>query len=254
MPLDPGCSSSRPWPTSERCRARSRRGWRSCSCVIGVGGSPRSSPCRPAGRCSGHRPTVEWGLLIVGYVFFAITTSGLCLASSLGHGLRHRPLPAAREAPRDPRRALPHHRVRDHRARSPLPDPAGLRRGPEPVARPRRCGGWASSTAPTWCSSWSRCGACSGDHPRIHQWACVALVVHRDRRADHPRRGVRRRSVARSFWNGPFTPILMVASAFLSGVALLGIVFYGVDRFRLPGFERAGRLASPACAGCSGWA
>ena len=32
----------------------------------------------------GTTPVVEWGLLIVAYVFFATTTSGLCLASSLG--------------------------------------------------------------------------------------------------------------------------------------------------------------------------
>jgi len=38
----------------------------------------------PGWEVVGTTPTVEWGLLIVGYVFFAITTSGLCLASSLG--------------------------------------------------------------------------------------------------------------------------------------------------------------------------
>jgi len=38
----------------------------------------------PGWEVFGTTPTFEWGLLIVGYVFFAITTSGLCLASSLG--------------------------------------------------------------------------------------------------------------------------------------------------------------------------
>ena len=39
----------------------------------------------PAGwEVMGTTPTVEWGLLIAGYVFLAITTSGLCLTSSLG--------------------------------------------------------------------------------------------------------------------------------------------------------------------------
>jgi molybdopterin-containing oxidoreductase family membrane subunit len=38
----------------------------------------------------------------------------------------------------------------------------------------------------------------------------------------------------------------MVSAAVLSGTALLGIVFYGVHRFRLAGFERAERLAIPA--------
>src|SRR3972149_9358852 len=32
----------------------------------------------------GTPPRFEWGLLIVGYVFFAIMTSGLCLSASLG--------------------------------------------------------------------------------------------------------------------------------------------------------------------------
>jgi molybdopterin-containing oxidoreductase family membrane subunit len=52
--------------------------------------------------------------------------------------------------------------------------------------------------------------------------------------------------VARPFWHGPFTAILMVASAFLSGTALLGVVFYGVHRLRLAGAERATSLALPA--------
>jgi molybdopterin-containing oxidoreductase family membrane subunit len=38
----------------------------------------------------------------------------------------------------------------------------------------------------------------------------------------------------------------MVVSAFLSGTALLGVVFYGVHRLRLAGAERAASLAIPA--------
>jgi molybdopterin-containing oxidoreductase family membrane subunit len=52
--------------------------------------------------------------------------------------------------------------------------------------------------------------------------------------------------VARPFWHGPFTAILMVASAFLSGTALLGIVFAAVHRLGLTGAERAASLAIPA--------
>src|SRR5512146_2513964 len=38
----------------------------------------------PGWEVLGTSPSFAWGLLIVGYVCFAITTSGLCLASSLG--------------------------------------------------------------------------------------------------------------------------------------------------------------------------
>ena len=51
-----------------------------------------------------------------------------------GHGLRHRALPAAREAPRDPGPAEPDDGVRDHRPRPPLPDPDGVRGGARSVA------------------------------------------------------------------------------------------------------------------------
>jgi molybdopterin-containing oxidoreductase family membrane subunit len=83
------------------------------------------------------------------------------------------------------------------------------------------------------------------DHPKIHQAACTmaactAIVAPATLGAVF---GV---LVARPFWHGPFTPILMVASAFLSGTALLGIVFYAVHRLRLEGAERAASLALPA--------
>ena len=53
--------------------------------LIGLAASrPQSSRCPPGWEVFGTSPTFEWGLLIVAYVFFAITTSGLCLASSLG--------------------------------------------------------------------------------------------------------------------------------------------------------------------------
>src|SRR5512135_3737322 len=50
--------------------------------VIGAYGAIRALP--PGDEVLGTKPTFEWGLLIMAYVFFAITTSGLCLASSLG--------------------------------------------------------------------------------------------------------------------------------------------------------------------------
>src|SRR5574340_38847 len=38
----------------------------------------------PGWEVTGTSPSFEWGLFIVGYVFFAILTSGLCLSASLG--------------------------------------------------------------------------------------------------------------------------------------------------------------------------
>jgi len=51
---------------------------------------------------------------------------------------------------------------------------------------------------------------------------------------------------ARGYWYGLFTPMLMVSSAFLSGVALLTVVFYFVGRLRLAGWRRALVVAMPA--------
>ena len=56
---------------------------------------------------------------------------------------------------------------------------------------------------------------------------------------------------AKAFCAGPFTAVMMVASAFLAGTALLGIVFYVVHRFQPRGLRarRAGRAAvGPAAA------
>ena len=63
---------------------RSSSGWPSsrCSCGIGAIGALLTLP--PGWEVLGTSPSFEWGILITAYVFFAITTSGLCLASSLG--------------------------------------------------------------------------------------------------------------------------------------------------------------------------
>jgi molybdopterin-containing oxidoreductase family membrane subunit len=51
---------------------------------------------------------------------------------------------------------------------------------------------------------------------------------------------------SRAFWHGLFTPLHMIAAAYVSGVALLAIVFYTVGRLRLVGWERAVAVAQPA--------
>jgi molybdopterin-containing oxidoreductase family membrane subunit len=50
--------------------------------ALGAIGSAVAIP--PGDEVLGTSPTFEWGTLIAMYVFFVVTTSGLCLASSLG--------------------------------------------------------------------------------------------------------------------------------------------------------------------------
>ncbi len=84
-------SSARAWPTRPPGpRSRARRGplkaWYSLPArPDGVRGRrSRCSRSPPGTEVFGTTPSFEWGILISAYVFFAITTSGLCLGSSLG--------------------------------------------------------------------------------------------------------------------------------------------------------------------------
>ena len=197
----------------------------------------------PGWEVFGTTPTFEWGLLIVGYVFFAITTSGLCLASSLGtvFGIeRFRPL--------EKRHAILailsltaafgiialdlHYPIRMVFGAVLIPSPSspmwwmGVFYG----------GYLMFLLVEVWSMFFS--------HPTIHQVACVAsscmaIVAPATLGAVFGVLG------ARPFWHGPFTPVLMVASAFLSGTSVLAIVFWAIHRFRLAGARRAGELAIP---------
>src|SRR3990172_12062175 len=83
------------------------------------------------------------------------------------------------------------------------------------------------------------------DNQKIQQYACtfasiVAILAPATLGAVFGVLG------AKAFWNGIFTPVLMVASAFLAGTALLGIVFFFVHRLRLADSERAAPVALPS--------
>jgi molybdopterin-containing oxidoreductase family membrane subunit len=209
---------------------------------VGAVGAVRS--LFPGDKGTATTPTFEWGLLIVGYVFFAVTTSGLCLASSLGtvFGIdRFRPL--------EKRHALLavlclvtafgiialdlHYPVR-------LVFGAAL--NPSPSSPMWWMGVFYGIylgflLVEVWSMFWN--------HPRIHGMACVlssAMAII----APTTLGAVFAIVSARPFWAGAFTPLLMLATALLSGTALLGVVFAIVDRLQLTGFERAGRLAIPA--------
>jgi len=198
----------------------------------------------PGWEVFGTTPSFEWGLLIVGYVFFAIMTSGLCLASSLGtvFGIE-------RFQPFEKRHAILavlslstafliialdlHYPIRMVLGAVFVPSPSspmwwmGVFYGAYLVVLLVEV--WSLFT----------------DHPKIHQYACtvasiVAILAPATLGAVFGVLG------AKAFWAGIFTPILMVASAFLAGTALLGIVFYFVYRLRLADVERAAPVALPS--------
>jgi molybdopterin-containing oxidoreductase family membrane subunit len=212
--------------------------------VIGLAGIAALVALPPGWEVLGTTPSFEWGLLIVGYVFFAIMTSGLCLASSLGtvFGIeRFRPLEK-----RHAILALSSLLAAFGIIVLDLHYPVRMLFGAMFVPSP---------TSPMWwmgvfygiylCFLVVEVWSMFTDHPRTHQAACfgaacMAIVAPATLGAVF---GV---LAARPFWHGPFTPILMVASALLAGTALLGIVFYVVHRLRLEGFERAASLAIPS--------
>jgi molybdopterin-containing oxidoreductase family membrane subunit len=198
----------------------------------------------PGWEVFGTTPSFEWGLMIVGYVFFAVMTSGLCLSSSLGtvFGIeRFRPL--------EKRHAILavlsltaafgiialdlHYPVRMVFGAMLVPSPSspmwwmGVFYGAYLVVLLVEV--WSMFTP----------------HPIIHQWACtIAAVIAVC--APFTLGAVFGVLGAKSFWAGPLTPITMVATAFLAGTALLGIVFWAVWRFRLQDRERAVRLGIPS--------
>ena len=197
----------------------------------------------PGWEVLGTKPTFEWGLLIVAYVFFAITTSGLCLASSLGtvFGIeRFKPLEK-----RHAILALLCLTTAFGIIALDLHYPIRLLFGAILVPSPSSPMWWMGVFYGGYLGFlvvevWSMFFG----HPRIHQAACVASSCMAIA-APATLGAVFGVLGARPFWHGPFTPVLMVASAFLSGTAVLGIVFWAVQRFHLVGARRAADLAIP---------
>jgi Ni/Fe-hydrogenase subunit HybB-like protein len=192
----------------------------------------------------GTSPSFEWGLLIIGYVFFAITTSGLCLASSLGtvFGVemflplekRHAVLALLSLITAFGIIALDLH--------YPVRMVLGAILSPSPFS-------------PMW---WM--GVCYGGYLvilgievwsifagrwEVHRYACIAASIIAVI-APTTLGAVFAVLGARPYWHGAFTPPAMVTMALLSGVSLLGIVFVLVHRLHLAGWQRAGTLAIPA--------
>lgn len=211
-------------------------------CLVGAVGAALSLP--PGWEVLGTSPPFEWGILIAAYVFFAITTSGLCLASSLGtvFGIemfiplekRHAILALLCLMTAFGIIALD------------LQFPVRMVFGAVLSPSPRSPMWWMGvfygaylvfliiEVLSMFTGRW-----------RLHRIACVlssitAIIAPTTLGAVF---GV---LSSRPYWHGAFTPPAMVSAALLSGTALLGLVFYVVHRFRLAGFERAGALAIPA--------
>ncbi len=192
----------------------------------------------PGWEVMGTSPSIEWGMLIVGYVFFAIMTSGLCLASSLGtvFGIE-------RFLPLEKRHAI--------LAILSLSTAFGViaLELQYPVRMVFGAVLVISPSSPMW---WM--GVFYGgylvvlivevwtlftNHPVIHKYACTGAAMI-GIAAPTTLGAVFGMVAAKPLWAGVFTPILMVASAFVGGVSLLGIVFWAVSRFRLADWGRSG--------------
>lgn len=211
-------------------------------CLVGAVGAVIALP--PGWEVLGTTPTFEWGILITGYVFFAITTSGLCLASSLGtvFGIqmfmplekRHAILALLSLITAFGLIALDLH--------YPLRMVFGAILSPSPFSPMWWMGVFYGVYLVFLLTEvWSMFTG----HWQIHRTACVLSSITAVL-APTTLGAVFGVLAARPYWHGAFTPPAMVTAALLSGIALLGIVFYLVHRFQLAGWERATALAIPA--------
>lgn len=204
--------------------------------AAGAYGAIRSLP--PGDAVFGTSAKVEWGILIAAYVFFAVTTSGLCLVSSLGHvfGIdAFKPL-----AKRAVTLAIVSLLAAFVIIGLDLHYPVRLVLGA--ILRP-------SPTSAMW---WM--GAVYGVYLVVLCVELTAMLTHRERLArlaggvavvtavvaPSTLGAVFGVLAARPFWYGAFVPAYFLVSALLSGAALLGAVFYLVGRLRLRGHRSAG--------------
>ena len=198
----------------------------------------------PGWEVFGTSPSFEWGLLIVGYVFFAIMTSGLCLASSLGtvFGIeRFRPLEKRHAV-----LALLSLTTAFGIIALDLHYPVRMVFGAVLVPSPSSPMWWMGVFYGAYLvvllvEVWSM----FTHHPKIHQYACTAATCVAVL-APSTLGAVFGVLAAKPLWHGPFTVLMMVAAAYLAGTSLLGIVFYAVTRLGLQDHERARRLAMPS--------
>jgi Ni/Fe-hydrogenase subunit HybB-like protein len=204
-------------------------------CAVGAVGAVLALP--PGWEVLGTSPSFEWGILITAYVFFAITTSGLCLASSLGtvFGIemflplekRHAVLAWLTLVTAFGIIALDLH--------YPISMVFGAVLSPSPFSPMWWMGVFygvylVSLSVEVWSIFAGRWD--------VHRYACTFSSIIAVA-APTTLGAVFAVLAARPYWHG-------VTMAVLSGTALLGIVFFFVHDKKLAGWERAGTLAIPA--------
>ncbi|MEI7743140.1 MAG: NrfD/PsrC family molybdoenzyme membrane anchor subunit [Chloroflexota bacterium] len=212
--------------------------------LLAVGGVAALISVPPGWEVMGTKPVFEWGLLIVAYVFFAIITSGLCLSASLGtvFGLE-------RFLPFEKRHAIlalisltTAFIVIALELHYPIRMVFGAMLTPAPSSPMWWMGVFYGTylvvlIVETW--------TLFTDHPVIHKYACTACAIVAVL-APVTLGLVFGVLAAKPFWYGIFTPIQMVCTALTAGLALLGIVFWAVDRFKLADHASAKSIAMPS--------
>lgn len=177
----------------------------------------------------GTSPTMEWGLLIAGYVVLAITTSGLCLTISLGSVYGVKSLRTLE------RRGVVLAFICLAAAfgtilldlQFPLRLVFGAVLSPSPGSSMWWMGlayaGYLVILLVELATMYTRFHV-------VHQWAAASASVMAII-APFTLGTVFGRIQAHSLWHGIWTPILMLCSAFLAGVSLMSIVAAVVVRF-----------------------
>jgi len=210
-----------------------RRWLAALTLVVVVGAVAAALTVPPGAEVFGTTPPFEWGLLISGYVFLVVTTSGLCLVNSLGmvFGIdRFKPLEMR------------------HVVLALLFLIAGFAVIALDLHYPLRLVfGVVFSPAPSSPMWWMgvvyamylgvlvfELFANLSPYRRLAHASCVIATGYAVV-APTTLGLVFASLVSRPFWQGSATPIYLLVTAVLSGASVLGIVFVLVNRLRLPG-------------------
>jgi Ni/Fe-hydrogenase subunit HybB-like protein len=201
--------------------------------LIAIGGVAAALTVPPGTEVFNTTPAVEWGLLIATYVFLVVTTSGLCLVSSLGmvFGIdRFKPV-EMRHVVLALLFLMSGFGVIALELHYPIRLVFGVILSPSPGS-------------PMW---WM--GTVYGIYLGVlvfelvtnllgfARLAHIACIVSSFVACIAPTTlGLVFGSlVSRPFWQGSIAPLYLIVTAILSGASVLGIVFVLVNRLRLPG-------------------
>jgi len=204
---------------------------------LAIGGVAALVALPPGWEVMGTSPTVEWGLLIVGYAAFAVATSGLCLTSSLGtvFGIdRYRPL-ERRHAILAILCLVTAFGIIALDLHWPIRMVFGVVLSPAPSSPMWWMGvAYGGYLVILLVEVWSM----FAHRPRLHQAvctmaACMAIIAPATLGA------VFGALVNRPLWHGPISSFYMLATAVLAGTGVLVVVFTLVERLDLRGAELA---------------